>query len=67
MAIPIIVPRIVRGHLFYECAGILFSSRAAAMSAASAVLEGSKPVDQYRQNIWDSFPHLQRAPAQVQP
>jgi hypothetical protein len=39
MAQSIIVPRIVRGQLFYECAGVLFSSRAGAMCAASVVLE----------------------------
>jgi hypothetical protein len=39
MATLIMIPRIIRGNLFFQVVDILFTSRAAAMCAASAVLE----------------------------
>jgi hypothetical protein len=39
MANLIMIPRIIRGELFYQVAGVLFPSRTAAMCAASALLE----------------------------
>lgn len=40
MAKSIITPRVIRGNLFFQVADVLFASRAAALCAASALLEG---------------------------
>ena len=42
MAKPIITPLIIRGKLYFQVHGVLFSTRTAALCAASAVLEGGQ-------------------------
>lgn len=43
MAESIMTPRIIRGNLFFQVVDILFISRAAALCAASALLERELP------------------------
>lgn len=40
MAVSIIYPRIIRGHLFFIVQGIAFASFKSALCAASIMLEG---------------------------